>query len=82
MPTVLRILECIWIIHTRDHGFPHVTIYKGTPDNFEACAKIRLDKIIMIENNGFSEKSINTLLKATELYQQILIEKWREYHEK
>ena len=81
VPTVLSILNYLWVIHTRDHGYPHVTVYKGKPDNFEARAKIRLDHIEVIENSGFNEKSLNKLLKFTLEFQVFLLNEWSKYHE-
>ena len=81
MPTVIRILGTLWIIHTRDHGFPHVTVYKGSPENYEAMAKIRLDVIEVIESKGFSEKFLNKILDKTVVYQDLLLEAWNEIHE-
>ncbi len=81
MPTILRILGVLWIIHTRDHGFPHVTVYKGTPKNHEAVAKIRLDIIGVVESKGFSKDFLNKILEKTTLYQTLLLEAWNEIHE-
>jgi len=81
MPTILRILGTLWIIHTRDHGFPHVTIYKGTPRQFEARAKIRLDVIEVIESKGFSEAFLRKIIATTVVYQPLLLEAWNEIHQ-
>jgi hypothetical protein len=81
MPTVLRILGTLWIIHTRDHGFPHVTVYKGSPKNYEAVAKIRLDLVEMIESKGFSQNFLKKILDVTREYQDQLLEAWNEIHE-
>jgi hypothetical protein len=81
MPTILRILGILWIIHTRDHGSPHVTVYKGSPKNYEAIAKIRLDIVEVIESKGFSEKFLNKILEQTRNHQDLLLEAWNEIHE-
>ena len=81
MPTIIRILGTLWIIHTRDHGHPHVTVYKGTPRNYEAVAKIRLDVIEVIESKGFSETYLKKILQKTEVYQTLLLEAWNEIHQ-
>jgi hypothetical protein len=81
MPSILRILGTLWVIHTRDHGHPHVTVYKGTPKNHEAVAKIRLDVIEVIESRGFSERFLNKILEQTRFYQDVLLEAWNEIHE-
>ncbi|NJL24548.1 MAG: DUF4160 domain-containing protein [Calothrix sp. SM1_5_4] len=80
MPTIIRILGTLWIIHTRDHGHPHVTVYKGTPRNYEAVAKIRLDVIEVIESKGFSEVFLKKILQKTQDYQTLLLEAWNEIH--
>lgn len=81
MPTIIRILGTIWIIHTRDHGHPHVTVYKGTPSNYEAMAKIRLDVVEVIEARGFSKDFLNKVLAKTNEYQTLPLEAWNEIHE-
>lgn len=80
MPTIIRILGTLWIIHTRDHGYPHVTVYKGTPNHFEAMAKIRLDVVEVIESKGFSEAFLMKILRTTASYQALLLEAWNEIH--
>lgn len=82
LPTLLRILGTIWIIQTRDHGFPHVTVYKGTPSNHEAMAKFRLDVVEVIESRGFTKDFLNEILAITHEYQTLLLEAWNEIHEK
>ncbi len=82
MPTIIGILGTIWIIHTRDHGHPHVTVYKGKPFNHEAMAKIRLDILEVIEARGFSNDFLNKILTKTHEYQTLLLEAWNEIHEK
>lgn len=59
MPTLLAVKNLLYMIHTRDHGHPHVTVYLGTPSNFEAMAKIRLDNFEPLEVQNFSEKASN-----------------------
>lgn len=81
MPTVLMIKNLIFMIHTRDHGFPHVTVYLGTPDSHEAFAKVRLDKIGIIEADGFSKKALKEIELLTAKYQELWLEKWNEIHE-
>jgi len=82
MPTLIRILGTVWIIHTRDHGHPHVTIYKGTPSNHEAMAKIRLDVVEVIESRGFSKEFLSKIVATTQEYKSLLLEAWNEIHEK
>lgn len=81
MPTVLRINNLIFMIHTRDHGHPHVTVYLGTPENFEAMAKIRIDQLEVIESVGFGSKTLNKILMHTLIYQEVWMEVWNESRE-
>lgn len=80
MPTVLTVKNLLFIIHTRDHGHPHVTVYQGKPENFEAMAKIRLDVIEVIESKGFSARALNTLISITVTNQEHFLEQWEFYH--
>lgn len=76
MPTLLIYRNVMFIIHTRDRGFPHVTVYQGTPETFEAMAKIRLDRVKILESRGFSAKSLKLLLALTEQNQADWLEEW------
>ena len=81
MPTVLKIFSLMFLIHTRDHGFPHVTVYDGTPARYEATAKIRLDKLAVIEAAGFSRRDLKLILEICAKYQHDWIEVWNETRE-
>jgi hypothetical protein len=70
-----HIAICIQVWH------PHVTIYKGTPSNHEAVAKIRIDVIEVIESRGFSKDFLSKILAKTHEYQKLLLEAWNEIHE-
>jgi hypothetical protein len=65
MPKVLVIKNLMFMIHTRDHGHPHVTVYLGTPENYEAFAKVRLDQVEVIESENFSQRDLNFILQET-----------------
>lgn len=81
MPTVLKIFNLMFMIHTRDHGFPHVTVYDGTPRSHEAMAKIRIDTLTVIEADRFSRKDLGLILKVAERYQEEWMEVWNETRE-
>jgi hypothetical protein len=81
MPTLLIVRNLIFVIHTRDHGFPHVTIYQGRPDKYEAMAKVRLDNQTVLEVIHFSRKDMNLILKITARYQKDWMEVWNEIFE-
>ncbi len=81
MPTVLKVLDLIFIIHTRDHGYPHVTVYRGNPDNYEGFAKIRLDIVQVIELQGFNTSAENLMLEIVSKNQAEWLEVWNETRE-
>ncbi len=81
MPTLLIVRNLIFVIHTRDHGYPHVTIYQGSPSDHEAMAKIRLDNLAVLEVNRFSRKDMNLILIITARYQIEWMEVWDEIFE-
>jgi len=81
MPTVLKVLNLIFIIHTRDHGHPHVTVYRGTPENFDAYAKVRLDEVEIIELQGFKTSAEKIILEIVSKSQAEWLEVWNETRE-
>jgi hypothetical protein len=78
MPTVLIIKNLMFVIHTRDHGHPHVTVYLGSPERYEARAKIRLDVVKVIENKGFSTRDMAIILENVDKYLSSFKEVWDE----
>ncbi len=78
MPTLLIVRNFLFIIHTRDHGFPHVTIYQGTPEKFQAMAKVRLDNLGVLEVKEFTERDVGLILKIVTQYQSEWMEVWNE----
>lgn len=82
MPKLLIVKNLIFMIHTRDHGHPHVTVYLGNPTSHEAMAKIRLDQVEVIESKGFNRSSVKFLIETTEEYHQEWLEVWNEIHKR
>jgi hypothetical protein len=78
MPTLLIVRNFLFMIHTRDHGFPHVTIYQGSPEQYEAMAKVRLENLEVIEVKQFSKKDVGLILKIIAQYQSEWMEVWNE----
>jgi len=78
MPTLLIVRNLLFMIHTRDHGFPHVTIYQGTPERFEAMAKVRLDNLDILEVRQFTERDVGLILNIVTQYQSDWMEVWNE----
>lgn len=78
MPTLLQIFNLMFIIHTRDHGYPHVTVYEGKPDSWDAMAKVRLDLVEEIEVDGFSQKDMKIILQIVQKNQNDWLVVWNE----
>ena len=68
----------LFMIHTRDHGFPHVTVYQGTPEKYEAMAKVRLDNMEVLEVKQFTERDVGFIFKIVTRYQPEWMEVWNE----
>ena len=81
MPTILKVLDLIFMIHTRDHGHPHVTVYRGNPDSYEALAKVRLDVVRVIELQGFNTSAEKIILEIVSKNQTEWLEVWNETRE-
>ncbi|MBX2989085.1 MAG: DUF4160 domain-containing protein [Bdellovibrionaceae bacterium] len=81
MPTLLIVKALRFMLHTREHGFPHVTVYHGTPRNHEAFAKVRLDRVLVIESFGFHPKDLNIILLIVEQYRKEFLEAWNDWVE-
>ncbi len=64
--------ELSFLIHTRD---------QGQPDSYEAMAKVRLDKLTVLEVKQFSERDIGLILKIVSQYQSDWLEVWNEIFE-
>ena len=77
MPTVLILANMIKVnIYPRDrHRFPHVHILHA-----EKSALISLEAFEVIENSGFSEKTLKEVIKVLKAEKETLFEAWREYN--
>jgi hypothetical protein len=75
MPTILLLANMIKItINPRDkHRFPHVHVLHAGKS-----ALIDLKNFEVIENNGFSEKTLKQVLVTIRDEQEFLLEAWRE----
>ena len=63
-------------INPRDrHRFPHVHVIHA-----EKSALVSLDDFEVIENSGFSEKTLKQIIKVLKDEKKILIDAWREYN--
>ena len=77
MPTILLLANMIKItINPKDkHRFPHVHVLHA-----EKSALIDLKSFDVVENNGFSEKTLKKVLNVIRTEQDFLLEAWREYN--
>lgn len=55
-----------------------MTIYQGSPEKYEAMAKVRLDKIEVLEVRHFTERDVGLILKIVARYQSEWMEVWNE----
>jgi len=77
MPTILLLANMIKItINPKDkHRFPHVHVLHA-----EKSALIDLKNFMVIENNGFSEKTLKQVIEVIRDEQEFLLDAWREYN--
>lgn len=77
MPTILLLANMIKItINPRDkHRFPHVHVLHA-----EMAALIDLKNFVVLENNGFSEKTLKQVIAVIRDEQDFLLEAWSEYN--
>lgn len=78
MPTILLLENGIKItINPRDrHRFPHAHILHA-----EKSALISLEDFEVVENSGFSEKTLKKAIKVLKTEKETLFDAWREYNE-
>jgi len=77
MPTILLLANMIKItINPKDkHRFPHVHVLHA-----EKSALIDLRSFVVLENNGFSEKTLNQIILVLKKENESLLEAWEEYN--
>ena len=77
MPTILLLANMIKItINPKDkHRFPHVHILHA-----EKSALIDLNNFVVLENDGFSEKTLKQVIAVIRDEQDFLLEAWSEYN--
>jgi len=79
MGTVAIVKNLAFMIHTRgEHNPPHLEVYYGTPGNYEAWAKVRIDKVEILESQGFSSGDLDEILRITQGRQRFFSKKWSE----
>jgi len=77
MPTILLLANLIKItINPKDkHRFPHVHVLHA-----EKSALIDLKNFVVLENNGFSEKTLKQVIAVIRDEQEFLMAAWEEYN--
>lgn len=77
MPTILLLANMIKItVNPKDkHRFPHVHVLHA-----EKSALINLKNFSVVENNGFSEKTVRQVVTVIQNEQELLLEAWKEYN--
>ena len=77
MPTILLLANMIKItINPNDkHRFPHVHIIHA-----EKSALISLNDFSVLENSGFSEKTLKSVIKVLKDEIEFLLQAWSEYN--
>ena len=78
MPTVLTIRNLMFMIHTRDHNPPHVTIYCGVPDDWQANARVNLENCQVMDSTGFKNKDIKIIEALCIVNRESFLEVWYE----
>lgn len=77
MPTILLLANMIKItIYPKDkHRFPHVHVIHA-----EKSALIDIKNFSIVENNGFSEKTLRQVIEVIKDEQENLLDAWEEYN--
>ncbi len=77
MPTILLLANMIKItINPKDkHRFPRVHVLHA-----EKSALIDLNRLVVVENNGFSEKTLKQVIAVIGDEQKFLLDAWEEYN--
>ncbi len=77
MPTILLLANMIKItINPKDkHRFPHVHVLHA-----EKSALVDLKNFVVLENNGFSEKTLKQVILVLQKENEFLLEAWKEYN--
>jgi len=86
MPTVPIVKSLLFLIHTRDHDPPHVTVFYGTPEKFEAKARVVISTGEFLKRkkseSEFSSKDKKLIQKIVEQNRAKFMEDWNETRSK
>lgn len=75
MPTLFELFGMRFFFYSLEHLPIHVHIENG-----DGRAKINVETLELVENQGIKPKDIKKALMLTELYQEEIIIKWKQYH--
>ncbi|MBZ0320945.1 MAG: DUF4160 domain-containing protein [Anaerolineae bacterium] len=75
MPTVYREKGYRFVIYTNDHRPPHVHVQKVGSE-----ARVGIDPIEVLENWGYHQREIKTILEIMARNQDTFLKAWNEYH--
>lgn len=75
MPTVYREKGYRFVIYTNDHHPPHVHVQKAGSE-----ARVGIDPIEVLENWGYNQREIKTIVEIVAENQDTFIKAWNEYH--
>ena len=74
-PVVLRKGKYDVVIYLKDHPPAHVHIFSA-----EKAAKIRLELVEVLENDGYNTREIGQMLALVRDHQAMLFDEWNKYH--
>lgn len=75
MPTLFELFGMRFYFYSLEHLPIHVHIENG-----DGRAKINIETLELVENQGIKPKDIKKALQIAELYQEEIISKWKQYH--
>ena len=76
MPTILNIFGLRFYFYSEEHLPIHVHVVDS-----DGRIKIEVSpEIKLVSNEGMKPRNVKRAMQLTEMYQEEIIEKWREYH--
>ncbi len=75
MPTLFELFGMRFYFYSSEHLPIHVHIKNG-----DGKAKINVESLEVVENQGIKPKDIKKALQLTKIYQEEIISKWNQYH--
>ncbi len=75
MPTLFELFGMRFYFYSLEHLPIHVHIENG-----DGRAKINVETLEVVENQGVKPKDIKKTLQLAKIYQEEIITKWNQYH--